>query len=691
MRGNTNSYNVLGSESKILNVVQTGALIREGTVFSGFSGSNYLQLGARVDKGILSLDSSTYIKNFGNVSRKANSWELVTKIHFYRNSSVVQMIVDESLNSYSGFAIVTTDDGTTPNCMLLSLKDYNGTTIISDTRGTYEYLDNTDYWLKLVFTGTQYILSYSLDGENFTTDISITSDKKIGIGTLIFGKSSGNSNWHLQDTTMDIAETYIKINGEYWWRGVEIPNKVSSITDESAIDLLLQQNSAKEALANNLNGLGVTANAKTDSLNQLAYKVSTVSANDVRQKPKGLALNTSTRNGDYDSINHYIVKNGWIFSRNGTSLKYKKLSAMKDKVTTYDSDTATNLSMSTKSPAVPNRENTDWDKEQTIFFNADGSNMYVMNTNTISKYTVQNYNTDTLTFGTAVTLTPKMNNENFNIKWIDINDAETKMLVCDIDGNLVLYDLTGDATQNLTPIFSGETAAIWFFTNNSTDDIFRVYMPDGATYYISFWEFSNNVIGNQIGNTIEVIRSQSNNWRQGILKYKDSNNKYRIFLSSGGINTDDIPSFIMIDCNTRTTTNIFCKLNNAETEVLGNLLTVTLTEVGTYKYLISGMLSAVFDENWNLVGNFINRIKTDLGQNSLQQTLLYDGDIFDFNDNNDSGVIYSAIKHKCWLDKLIAYERTVTVIDQNDNEITKQLIYYPTLTETDLDDGFYNL
>lgn len=61
------------------------------------------------------------------------------------------------------------------------------------------------------------------------------------------------------------------------------------------------------------------------------------------------------------------------------------------------------------------------------------------------------------------------------------------------------------------------------------------------------------------------------------------------------------------------------------------------------------------------------------------------------SDNNDSRVIYSAIKHKCWLDKLIAYERTATVIDQNDNEITKQLIYYPTLTEDDLNAGFYNI
>ena len=208
-------------EIKILNVVQTGELIRDGAVISGFNSSNYLQLGARVDKGILSLESSTCIKKFGLVSREANSWEIVTKIHFYRNSSVVQEIVSESLSNYSYFAIVTTNDPTTPNCVLLSLKDYEGTTIINDIRGTYEYLDNTDYWLKLVFTGTQYIFSYSLDGENFTTDISVTSDKKIGVDTLIFGKSPSNSSWYLKDTMVDFSETYIKINGADWWKGVE--------------------------------------------------------------------------------------------------------------------------------------------------------------------------------------------------------------------------------------------------------------------------------------------------------------------------------------------------------------------------------------------------------------------------------------------------------------------------------------
>lgn len=458
-----------------------------------------------------------------------------------------------------------------------------------------------------------------------------------------------------------------------------------NVGNESAIDLLITQNKAKSELASNLQGLGISANASTDTLEQLVYKVSTVSADNNRQKPKSLAINTSSRNSDYYSLNHYIVKNDWIFSRNGTAFRYKKLDALKAKVTNYDRDEGTNLSMTSKT--VSSRGDIGEGYEQTIFFNNDGSNMYVVNTSTISKYSVEGYNTDTLTIGTAETLTPQINNTAINIKWIDINNAETKILVTDTDGNVGIYDLTGSASQNISPAFTGETEAIWFFTNNSSDDVFRVYMPDDASYYISFYTFSNNTIGNQIGSTTEIIRSTSYNWRRGILKYKDSNNKYKVFLSSGGINTDNIPSFIMIDCDTKSVSNIFCKLNNANAEVLENLLPVTLTEVGNYKYLLSGMILAVFDSNWNLVGNCINRIKDpEYGQNALQNILLYDGDIFDFGDYNDNRVIYSAIKHKTWLDKIVAYEREATI-----NGTTKRFMYFSEVTAADLNNGWYDI
>lgn len=57
-----------------------------------------------------------------------------------------------------------------------------------------------------------------------------------------------------------------------------------NIGNETAIDLLVTQNKSKAELATNLQGLGVSADANTDTLEELAYKVSTVSADNARQK-----------------------------------------------------------------------------------------------------------------------------------------------------------------------------------------------------------------------------------------------------------------------------------------------------------------------------------------------------------------------------------------------------------------------
>lgn len=465
------------------------------------------------------------------------------------------------------------------------------------------------------------------------------------------------------------------------------PNQIN-LGNESALDLLVEQNKAKTDLANNLNGLGISANANTDTLEELAYKVSTASVDSLKQKPKCIAINTSNYNGIDASVNHFLTKNGWLFSRKGTAFRYKKLSAMKTKVTSYDSGTATNLVMSTKS--VTNRT-LNYNGEgigQNIFFNADGSYLFVLTNTTILRYGVQNYNTDTLSIdSSATTLTPKFNNASTNIQWIDINDAGTQILITDDSGNVGIFDLTGSNTQNITPIYSGEGEDVWFFTNNASNDVVRIANPSETNFYISFFEYSNNTIGSQIGSTIEIVReSYHHQFLNAICKYKDSNNKYRLFINACGINNNSEPSFIMIDCYSRNVTNIFCKINKQRSSSFEYAYTVTVTEVGTYKYVLSGLLLAVFDENWNLVGNCINRLgDIDEDMSLLYQTLLYDGDIFDFNDYNDNKVIYSAIKHKTWLDKLVAYERTVTI-----NGNTKNLVYFSSLNATDLNDGYYN-
>ena len=46
--------------------------------------------------------------------------------------------------------------------------------------GTLSIQTNTTYWIKVGFTGTEYYLKYSTDGENYTKDISFNSTQKVG-------------------------------------------------------------------------------------------------------------------------------------------------------------------------------------------------------------------------------------------------------------------------------------------------------------------------------------------------------------------------------------------------------------------------------------------------------------------------------------------------------------------------------
>lgn len=59
---------------------------------------------------------------------------------------------------------------------------------IGEVLGTHTVQLNTVYWLKLVFTGTNYIFSYSLDGETWVEDVNIAS-------TTPVYQQSGSSNY----------------------------------------------------------------------------------------------------------------------------------------------------------------------------------------------------------------------------------------------------------------------------------------------------------------------------------------------------------------------------------------------------------------------------------------------------------------------------------------------------------------
>ena len=202
METKINPNQINSNPIKILNVVQTGTLTRDGAVFSGFSNSNYLQLGARVDKGILSLDSSTYYKNCSNIS---DSIELIVKIKTGSNLTPFQNIIgwDDTIDLYI------------ENSYLKIWNASQNTALVG-----WELSANSIYWIKVTINGTSKILSYSTDGVIYS-DVSTEDTTLAKYYTCRIGNGVSNSLNRPFLGFIYLDETYIKSNGEYWWKGVE--------------------------------------------------------------------------------------------------------------------------------------------------------------------------------------------------------------------------------------------------------------------------------------------------------------------------------------------------------------------------------------------------------------------------------------------------------------------------------------
>lgn len=77
---------------------------------------------------------------------------------------------------------------------------------------------NTYYWIKISKNGNQYNMLISNNGNTFTEIASATSDLEIGGSFVLYGVAGVYSDTGL-DGSIDLNETYIKVNGVTWFNG----------------------------------------------------------------------------------------------------------------------------------------------------------------------------------------------------------------------------------------------------------------------------------------------------------------------------------------------------------------------------------------------------------------------------------------------------------------------------------------
>lgn len=180
------------------NFIVNGSVKNIGYTFSNFSSSNYLTLNGLFNPG-------------------SNVWETVIKINTTNLSSGGNcwlMGSNTSSNLSWLIGLLTTNS---PYSRVYLSSNGSSWDIASGVDGSHQYALYTDYWLKFEFTGNQYILSYSTDGQNFIQDIVINSSTPISNNQPI---QIGNNEQHNAyfPGTVDLSETYIKIDGEIWWK-----------------------------------------------------------------------------------------------------------------------------------------------------------------------------------------------------------------------------------------------------------------------------------------------------------------------------------------------------------------------------------------------------------------------------------------------------------------------------------------
>ena len=164
-------------------------------VASGFSENNYLVLPEAFNPS-------------------NSSWELLlkVKVKYYSGSNYRYFFSNKDSTNRSLIIGIS-------NSGLFSLYlSSNGSSwdILSGGNGSIYAQDNTDYYIRVKFTGSAYSLEVSTDGTNWSTACSVSSSSKVYSTTYYLG-AGYNASTCAFDGSIDLSEGYIKIGNDTWW------------------------------------------------------------------------------------------------------------------------------------------------------------------------------------------------------------------------------------------------------------------------------------------------------------------------------------------------------------------------------------------------------------------------------------------------------------------------------------------
>ena len=197
------------------NVTKVGSLIDKNGVLSGFTKGNY---------------ASIPTPNFS----QADTWEVVFCGQLTSELTELACLLASSLNNQLLNLLVTNE-----RKVGFALGNSDGTAwnVTESTAVGSTVLElNKDYWIKLNFTGTEYVLSLSENGVEYNVEYTYTYSEKLPYDssyTCYIGRGRSATNY-IWTGSLNLKESYIKIDGSYYWIGANSVKQIGTtdvITD----------------------------------------------------------------------------------------------------------------------------------------------------------------------------------------------------------------------------------------------------------------------------------------------------------------------------------------------------------------------------------------------------------------------------------------------------------------------------
>ena len=181
-------------EYKKYNFTEVGTLTKNKSIISGFSTSNYI--------------STPEIPSF------ANPWEMVFKVHTSATVNTEQYIYGGSKGAPDSYAGINFGIKNSKWYIYLTYSNYYYS-------GSSTIQANTDYVVKVEWTGNQYNLYASIDnGQTYILEISESGTTAQTGNTVSRIGVYGNALQNPWSGSIDLSGSYIKLNGQLWWQGI---------------------------------------------------------------------------------------------------------------------------------------------------------------------------------------------------------------------------------------------------------------------------------------------------------------------------------------------------------------------------------------------------------------------------------------------------------------------------------------